>query len=267
MHMERRAENARQYVEGLARAGRYFFNSADARKALGVSAEAAKVALHRLSQQGLVSSPARGYYVVVPPEYHALGCLPAEQFVPSLMERLGLHYYAGLLTAAQYHGAAHQKPQEFQVCLERARRPLTCSRVRVAFIVRKRLRDVPVQSVNTPRGTLLISTPEATALDLVGYPHRAGGLNQVATVLGELAERLDADKLVAVADTAPPAWSQRLGYVLERVDAAEKAAALKLWVQAHAHKSAVLLAGAKSSSGPPDKAWKIVVNASVEPDL
>ena len=30
---------------------------------------------------------------------------------------------------------------------------------------------------------------------------------------------------------------------------------------------AVLLAGAKSSSGPPDKGWKIVVNASVEPDL
>jgi predicted transcriptional regulator of viral defense system len=139
--------------------------------------------------------------------------------------------------------------------------------VRVAYLVRKRLRDVPVQSVNTPRGTLLISTPEATALDLVGYPHRAGGLNQVAPVLGELAERLDADKLVAVADTAPPAWSQRLGYVLERVDAAEKAAPLKEWVQAHAHKSAVLLAGAKSSSGAHDKGWKIVVNASVEPDL
>jgi predicted transcriptional regulator of viral defense system len=139
--------------------------------------------------------------------------------------------------------------------------------VRVAFIVRKRLRDVPVQSVNTPRGTLLISTPEATALDLVGYPHRAGGLNQVATVLGELAERLDADKLAAVADTAPPAWSQRLGYLLERVDAAEKAAPLKAWVQAHVHKSAVLLAGTKSSSGARDKGWKIVVNASVEPDL
>src|SRR3990170_5564094 len=115
MIMEGLAGNARQYVESLARSGRYFFGSADAREALGVSAEAAKVALHRLSQQGLVSSPARGYYVVVPPEYHALGCLPAEQFIPSLMKRLGLRYYAGLLTAAQYHGAAHQRPQEFQV--------------------------------------------------------------------------------------------------------------------------------------------------------
>jgi len=88
-------------VDGLARSGRYFFSSAEAREALGVSADAAKVALHRLSRQGLVASPARGYYVVVPPEYHALGCLPAEQFVPSLMERHGLRYYAGLLTAAE----------------------------------------------------------------------------------------------------------------------------------------------------------------------
>jgi hypothetical protein len=54
---------------------------------------------------------------------------------------------------------------------------------------------------------------------------------------------------------------------LERVDATEKAAPLKAWVQAHAHKSAVLLAGAKSNSGARDKGWKIVVNASVEPDL
>ena len=156
---------------------------------------------------------------------------------------------------------------EFQVCLERARRPLDCGRVRVAFIVRKRLEDVPVQSVNTPRGILCISSPEATALDLVGYPHRAGGLNQVATVLGELAERLDADKLVAVADTAPPAWSQRLGYLLERVDAAEKAGPLKVWVRAHARKSAVLLAGTTRRDGARDEDWKIVVNASVEPDL
>ena len=86
-------------------------------------------------------------------------------------------------------------------------------------------------------------------------------------MLGELAERLDADKLVAVADTAPPAWSQRLGYLLERVDAAEKAAPLKAWVEAHAHKSTVLLAGTKSNSKTRDKGWKIVVNASVEPDL
>lgn len=138
----------------------------------------------------------------------------------------------GLLTAAQYHGAAHQRPQQFQVFLEKRRLPLACGRIRVAFLIRKRLREVPVQVLNTPRGTLLVSTPEATALDLVGYQHQAGGLNQVATVLVELAEKLDPAKLAAVA--APVPWAQRLGYLLEQVGVPEKAAPLKQYVRAHA---------------------------------
>ena len=58
--------------------------------------------------------PFRGFHLIVPPEYRALGCLPADQFVPQLMEHLGLVYYAGLLSAASLHGAAHQAPMVFQ---------------------------------------------------------------------------------------------------------------------------------------------------------
>jgi hypothetical protein len=60
----------------------------------------------------------RGFHVIVPPEYRSLGCLPPEQFAPALMETLGMPYYAGLLSAAQFHGAAHQRPQVFQVVVE-----------------------------------------------------------------------------------------------------------------------------------------------------
>jgi len=60
-----------------------------------------------------------------------------------------------------------------------------------------------VQSFNTPRGTIRVSTPEATAFDLVGYADQLGGLDQVAMVLGELGEALDPDKLAAVADALP----------------------------------------------------------------
>ena len=157
--------SARGYVSDLAANGRYHFTSREAKAALGVSAAAAKLALIRLTKQKLVASPARGFYVILPPEYGALGCLPADQFIPALMKRLNL-YYTGLLSAAQYHGAAHQRPQQFQVFVARNRRPIQCGAVRVAFMARKRLADVPVQPFNTPRGTLLVSTPEATAIDL-----------------------------------------------------------------------------------------------------
>ena len=259
--------HARGYIEALASHGRYQFSSEEARKALGVSEAAAKLALNRLARRGLIASPARGFYVIVPPEYRRLGCLPADQFIPSLMQRQGLAYYAGLLSAAQFHGAAHHRPQEFQVMLAKARRPIRCGQMRVTFHIRKRLKEVPVQTFNTPRGTVLVSTPEATALDLVGYHELAGGLDVVATVLAELAEKIDPEKLAAAAQTAPLPWAQRLGYLLQKIGAAEKAAALKDYVRRHARQSAALLRGAPAKDAPRDAAWKVIVNADVEAEL
>lgn len=111
--------------------------------------------------------------------------------------------------------------------LAKARRPIHCGNVRVAFIVRKRRSDLALQNINTPRGTILISTPEATAVDPVGYHHHAGGLDQVVTILSELADQSDPQTVVAAAQTAPIPWAQRFGYLLEKIGAAEKSIALK----------------------------------------
>ena len=259
--------HARNYVAGLASAGRYHFSSSDAQEALGVSPDAAKLALNRLAKQGLVASPARGFYVIVPPEYRSLGCLPADQFIPELMKRLGQTYYMGLLSAAQYHGAAHHRPQQAQVMVAKSRRPIVAGAVRAAFIVRKEIAQVAVQPFNTPRGTVLVSTPETTAVDVVGYSHHVGGLDQVATILGELAETLDPGKLVTAARTAPVPWAQRLGYLLERVDAVDQAAPLKSYVRAHARQTAALLPTASHDGAPRDEGWKLLVNAEVEAEL
>jgi predicted transcriptional regulator of viral defense system len=183
------------------------------------------------------------------------------------MKSLGQAYYAGLLSAAQYHGAAHHRPQEFQVFLAKNRRPIQCGSVRVAFMARKRITDVPVQNFNTPRGTILVSSPEATAIDLVGYQHRAGGLDQVATILSELAEKIDPRKLAAVAQTVPIPWAQRLGYLLEHIDAGKKASALKAYVQRHARLAAVLLPTAPRADSPRNDDWNLYVNADVEAEI
>ena len=257
---------ARSYVADLAATGRYHFSSREAQSALGTSANATKLALNRLAKQDLIASPARGFYVIIPPEYRSLGSLPADQFIPALMDRQGLPYYAGLLSAAQYHGAAHHRPQEFQVMVGKARRPIACSVVRASFFVRKNLIDVPKQTFNTPRGTIQVSTPEATAVDLVGYHNRVGGLDQVATVLADLAETLDPDKLAIAAQTAPIMWAQRLGYLLERAEAADKATGLKSYVQEHARDATALLPSASRKGAVRNEDWKLDINAEVEPE-
>lgn len=267
MKQESNRIHARDYIANLASTGRYHFTSIEARNALGVSGDAAKLALNRLSRQKQIASPARGFYVIVPPEYQSLGCLPADQFVPALMEKLGLPYYAGLLSAAQYYGAAHHRPQEFQVMMPKPRRRIHCKKVRVAFIVRKNLQDVTVQSFNTPRGTIKVSTPEATAIDLVGYSHHAGGLDQVATILSELVERIEPEKLVMAAQTAPVTWAQRLGYLLDLVGAGEKTGELKGHVKETARQTVSLLPGSSSTKGTRNSDWKLFINVDVEAEL
>jgi hypothetical protein len=132
----------------------------------------------------------------------------------------------GLLSAAEHHGAAHHRPQQLQVMVERPRPPLACGQVRVVFIARRALAHAPLEERNTPRGTVRISTPEVTALDLAGCPARVGGLDVVATIVSELVERLDASKLAAAASLVPVPWAQRLGYVLELVGGEARMAAL-----------------------------------------
>lgn len=258
------APRARDVIADLAARGRYHFSSSELRSALGVSGAAARQALGRLAAKGEIASPARGFYVIVPPEYRRLGCLPADQFVPALMEHRNARYYVGLLSAAQYHGAAHHRPQEFQVVVERNRPPIVCGAVRVAFVARRALASVPVESFNSPRGTVVVSTVEATAVDLVGYMYRAGGLDRVAGVLSELGDEMDSKRLVEACGSASVLWAQRLGYLLEHVGAGEKVALLKQDVRRRARSFTKLLPGARSEDAPRSKEWRLFVNASIE---
>ena len=106
---------ALNFINELRAQGRFSFTVSEAENALGLKKVSCLNALHRLKKDKWLVSHARGFYLIVPPEYQAYGCLPAEMFISDLMHYWGLPYYVGFLSAAQYYGAAHQKPQRFQV--------------------------------------------------------------------------------------------------------------------------------------------------------
>lgn len=257
------------YIESLAAQGRYHFGIQEAAKAVGSSAVAARAALRRLRRKGRVAMPFRGFCVFVPPEYRRLGCLPPEQFVPQLMEHLGLDYYTGLLSAAEIHGAAHQRPQEFQAVVAANRPGIECGSVRVRFVARRNVARIPTVLRNTLRGQMKVSTPEATAFDLVGYSRHCGGLDNVATVLKELAESLDAGKLAEVAALSPVPWAQRLGFLLELAGAPAMGDPLARRVSEEAGEYVPLSSEAKGHGREVERStrWKLLVNEKVEPDL
>ncbi len=100
----------------------------------------------------------------------------------------------------------------------------------------------------------------------LGYERRAGGLHHVATVLSELAERIDPDRLVIAAQTAPVSWAQRLGYLLELVGAADRVMALKEYVQRTARQSTALVPTVARRHTSRSGDWRLRINADVEPD-
>jgi predicted transcriptional regulator of viral defense system len=253
------------WVERLQSLGRYTFTRAQAEADTGRSFVAAQTALRRLKEQGRVVAPRRGFYVVVPPEYRAAGSPPASWFIDELMRHLGQPYYVGLLSAAAIHGAAHQQPMVFQVVTSKPTRRLRVGRVAIEFSANSRVVQRPATESNTETGTMRVATPETTAIDLVRYPSAAGGLSNVATVLSELAERLDGKALVTIAPLVRVSDVQRLGYVLDAVGQAKIAEPLAKWI-ARQDPRAVALRPGMPTTVAPDGRWHVRPNVELEPD-
>ena len=255
------------YVDWLQQSGRYTFLSQEARDECGLSPVAFKHAARRLVLQARLATPRRGFFVVVPLEYRSTGAPPPAWYIDALMKFHGRPYYVALLSAAALHGAAHQQPQEFQVVTDEVLRPATAGKNRLRFFFKKRAAQTLVTVVKTETGSMRVSSPEVTAVDLVRYPPAAGGLGNIVTVLSELAERIDAERLVEAARAeSDVAAAQRTGFLLDQAGAAEKTEVLARWIEERGPRTIRLrperdVAGAVKSSR-----WRVLVNEQFEID-
>lgn len=242
----------------------------------GLSRAAATEAMRRLRRAGQFFAPAPGLYIPIPSEFSGWGVVPAMDFIDQLMTFLGRSYYVGLLSAAELHGAAHQRPQVFQVMVDRIVADRDIARVRLRFYQLARLGDVPVVLKNSRTAQVRVSSPEATVFDLVARPRDGGGLFNVATVIGELIDerKLDADTLVEVAGTYPLAVARRVGWLFDRdaefVDTADLAGRLHEFVSSRTdprRRVVDLLDAGGRRRGATNARWGLVENAEVEPEL
>ncbi|MGO9837779.1 MAG: type IV toxin-antitoxin system AbiEi family antitoxin domain-containing protein [Polyangiaceae bacterium] len=245
--------------------GRYVFSRAEALSALGASEVALKLAARRLVAKRRLAVPRRGFFVIVPLEYSVAGAPPPSWFVDDLMKFEKARYYVGLLSAAGLYGAAHQQPQEFQIVTDKQLRPTTAGRGRLRFFLKREAAQTPTQEHRTETGALRVSTPEATALDLVRYSGNLGGLSSVAGVLGELAERLDPHALAHTASVGVElAIVQRTGYLLDQLGAKDKTGPLAEWLASRRPRRVLLRAGSGPRRGKADSRWAILKNEDIE---
>jgi len=128
-------------------------------------------------------------------------------------------YYVGLLKAAELHGATHQAVMEFQVISAKRFPKLRAGRNLIVFYFRKDMEAVTagIENRKTDTGTMKNSSAALTALDLLRYPQASGGIDNVATVLSDLGQKIDPEQLAALSETVERPIVQRLGHLLDRL--------------------------------------------------
>jgi len=112
-----------------------------------------------------------------------------------------------------------------------------------------------------------VSTPEATAFDLVRFAAAAGHVSNVATVLAELSEKLDPAALEKLADCYAVSEVQRCGYLLEQLGEYDLAKPLAEWLAKRRYRPIPLVPGKALGKISTDPKWRVLRNERVEVDL
>jgi predicted transcriptional regulator of viral defense system len=245
--------------------GRYSASLDEIRELTGLSHAAIASGLQRLRRQRRVFSPTRGLYVVIPPEFRSWGAVPADWFIDDLMRHLGRRYYVALLSAAAYHGAAHQSSQVFQVMADGRVLDRAIERLRLRFYVSEHTADTPTDMVTVHTGSIPVSSREATVLDLVREPRASGGISNVATILAEIGE-LDGSALATLAARHGRTLARRTGWMVDHYGSCQDLGPLRLAARLDLGEP-VLLSPSGPRRGRADMTWGVRMNVSVEPDL
>ncbi|MGD1277497.1 MAG: type IV toxin-antitoxin system AbiEi family antitoxin [Tepidisphaeraceae bacterium] len=253
------------WIDAQQARGRYTFLRAEAIAGSGLSAEAVKKALQRLVERHRVVKVKDYFYVVVALEYRNADGPPPSWFIHDLMAAMKLPYYVGLLSAAALHGASHQQPQEFQVVTDRSVRPLKVGRARIRFFASKSIAQTPTVNMKTPTGSVRVSTPEITAVDLMRFVKAAGQLDNVATVIAELVPLIHPKRLLeAIRQSGHVPSAQRLGYVLDHLKARSVANVLHEWVKRQSRGTVALRLGRIMNGAKEDRRWHVLVDEPLE---
>lgn len=265
---ETRVEN---WLEAIQAHGAYSFPLKKLEEEMPSSSTAIKQSLGRLVAKGKVLSIHKGFYLIIPPQYASLEVLPPSLFIDALMKHLERPYYVSLLSAALYHGAAHQQPQVFFVTTRYpVLRPTHKKGLMIRYLSINHIPEDLLEKRKTEAGYMNISNPALTACDLVQFEKRVGGLGRAGTVINELMELIKPDDFSPTLLLHTPVSAlQRLGYMLEFVcenqilaDAlfeAMDALNLRLF--------RIPLKTVKKSTGfLADNRWNVIVNTTIEID-
>ncbi len=234
------------------------------------SLNALQMNLKRLNKKNKIRHIMKGFYAIIQPEYRQRKIIPPELFIDALFAYLERPYYFGLLSAAALHGASHQQAMEYYAFIDKPSiRPTNIAGLKINYVVKNLFPESGIDERKTDAGYINISSPELTAIDLIEYQHRIGGLNRAATVLYELSESMSPVNLSVILNSnIQKSVLQRLGYILEFVlHKNELAGVIKNYLSSKKIFRVPLKPGYKKKGSEINNVWKVFENFKIETDF
>jgi hypothetical protein len=218
-------------MESRLAAGRVAFSLTELVKETGLSEAAAKQQLMRQGDRVVRPAGKHAFFLIVSPEHRPMGAPPVAWWLDDYFRWLGHPYYLALQSAAGTYGSNLQAIQVTQVMTDSPRREITVGRLQVKVFVKRGIERTPTQPLANAYAPLRVSTPEATALDLVTYAPRIGGIERAVETLAPLVSLMRDAELKQVLEIEDRTSSaQRLGYILERAGNSKLAEVVYDWL-------------------------------------
>ncbi len=252
---------AAQFIGNRLATGRVAFPLSDLVKETGLSVIAAKNQLLRLGEQVTRVTRVHQFFLIVAPEYRAIGAPPPAWWLDDYFEWLRHPYYLGLQSAAETYGSALQALQLTQVVTDTPRREIQVGRIRVRFFVKRAVNRTPTQPLGKAFAPLRVSTPAATSFDLIRYAARLGGIERAVETLAPLIALVRVPDLKAVLKAEEEvATAQRLGYVLEFAGKTELADVVQGWLPSRLDLIPLSSTAPKGFAGRVVQRWRVLNN-------
>lgn len=229
-----------------------------------------KTDLAYLTKKGDIVPLRKGFYLIIPPRYSKQAKLPIQLYSEKLFKSLKRPYYIGLYSAAKFHGASHQQIQKDYIITEGPRMlSIFKGAFELRFFITAHWPDKNILIKKSDAGMFKISDPILTAVDLIHYQNKLGGLNRMLPVIEELIEEMNNSDLEELLTWySHKSTLQRLGYLLEELQADNHLIEqLYEYLKSTKYYPILLSPKSKQKAGAVDNRWKVDVNIKLKSDI
>ncbi|MFA5010892.1 MAG: type IV toxin-antitoxin system AbiEi family antitoxin [Ignavibacteria bacterium] len=210
------------FIEFNLKNGRKTFSFKELVNFKGNNKNAAKQYIKYSVSRKMIKNLSEGFYAIYSPSEKDSGNIPPADFIEQLMNYRKINYYTGLLSAAAFYGTAHFRSLVFQVIVDKQIHTPKNILQGINFQKKKYFPEYCIIRQKGGYGYINYSSPALTAYDLIKYEHESGTISNIFLIISDMLSQLKiSDIKNLLKNNLEVTYIQRLGFILEKLEAAE----------------------------------------------